>query len=148
VVGEPLEEVVEGERDAPDRLRGAACAAACYGDCRPARFRLALHVGMNQMLESIGSSVKETNNETSTANDTVTPNWKKSLRSSRHEPTGMNTATTHSRGEHRQPISLVLRWQRQSGLSHLHVLTMFLPHHDRIVDQQSDASDSAAASLC
>ena len=53
--------------------------------------------GSCQTLESIGSSVNETNSDTSTANATVTPNWKK-IRPIMPpmNATGMNTATTAS----------------------------------------------------
>src|SRR5207244_7351638 len=53
--------------------------------------------GSNHTLDNIGSSVKETKSETSTANATVTPNWKKILPMiPPMNATGTKTATTAS----------------------------------------------------
>jgi hypothetical protein len=61
------------------------------------------------MLDSIGSSVKLTSSDTSTANATVTPNWKKILPIMPFmNATGKNTATTAMVvAKTASPISLV-----------------------------------------
>ncbi len=65
--------------------------------------------GSRHTLDSIGSSVNETKSDTSTANATVTPNWKKILPIiPPMKATGMNTAITASVVEMTaRPISLV-----------------------------------------
>ena len=65
--------------------------------------------GSYHTLESIGSSVNDTNSDTSTANATLTPNWKK-MRPiiPPMNATGMNTAITAIVVENTaRPISLV-----------------------------------------
>jgi hypothetical protein len=53
--------------------------------------------GSGQMLDSMGSSVNDTKSDTSTANATVTPNWKKIFPiCPPMKATGTKTATTAS----------------------------------------------------
>ena len=133
-VGDALEPVVEREREAADRIacvcsRAAPCASPCSTS------------GSGQMLESIGSSVNDTNSDTSTANATVTPNWKKILPiMPPMNATGMNTATTASDVDDHGEPDLVGAFLRGAVVvfPHLEVAHDVLAHHDGVVDQQAD----------
>ena len=94
------------------------------------------------MLESIGSSVKLTNSETSTATATVTPNGKKNLPTMPFmNATGTNTAQiANVVAITARPISSVpSRAARRWSLPMRDVAHDVLAHDDRVVDQQADA---------
>ena len=92
--------------------------------------------------DSIGSSVKETNSETSTATATVTPNWKKKRpMMPLMNAIGTNTATiANVVAITARPISSVrLRAAVTWSLPIAQVADDVLAHDDRVVDQEADA---------
>jgi hypothetical protein len=98
--------------------------------------------GSCQTDDSIGSSVKLTNNDTSTATLTVSPNWKKNL------PTMplMNAIGTKHRNDrerrrHHRESDLVGAFPRRSDvvLAHRQVAHDVFAHDDRVVDEEADA---------
>ncbi len=98
--------------------------------------------GSCQTADSMGSSVNETNSDTSTATATVTPNWKKK------RPTmplmnamGTNTATiANVVAITASPISSVpSRAAVTVILAEPEMAHDVLAHDDRVVDQEADA---------
>ena len=102
--------------------------------------------GSCQTLDSIGSSVKLTNIEISTAATMVMPNsWKNLPMMPPMKPIGRNTATIDSVvASTARPISLRAVQRRVvRGLAHLHVAHDVLAHDDGVVDQQAHAQATA-----
>ena len=98
--------------------------------------------GSCQTADSIGSSVKLTNSDTSTATATVTPNWKKNRpMMPLMNAIGTNTATiANVVAITASPISSVpSRAAVHVVLAHRQVAHDVLAHHDRVVDQEADA---------
>ena len=97
------------------------------------------------MLDSIGSRVKLTNSDTSTATATVMPNGKKNLPTMPFmNATGTNTAQIAKVvAITARPISSVPLRRLAMALAQVHMADDVLPHHDRVVDQRPMHSDSA-----
>ena len=97
--------------------------------------------GSYQRDESMGSSVKLTYSETSTAKPTVMPNWKKNRpMMPPMKATGTNTAMiVNVVAITARPISAVASRAAVIVIrAHVHVPDDVLPHHDGVVDQQAD----------
>ncbi len=97
------------------------------------------------MLESMGSSVKLTNMEISTAATMVMPNsWKNLPMTPPMKPMGRNTATMDRVvASTARPISCVPSMAaRVGGFAHLHMAHDVLAHHDGIVDRAGPRTGS------
>jgi hypothetical protein len=96
--------------------------------------------------------VNDTKSETSTANATVTPNWKKILPiMPAHEGDGDEHRDDRERGGEHGEADLVGAFLRRAVviLPHRDVPHDVLAHDDRVIDQQADRrATGRAASWC